>query len=325
MKKKRKLLIAGLILALTFTFVGCTNTQINSDIEDIKPSQENNVTGTMTLKEFLDSGPKVGFPKIEAELDKSSTASSAYLFEDGKVYLVDPKNNAQNRSDDVSLTYGDISKMTDDEIIEWARNNKTDKISDNRVTKRFIIDKNDPALVENGGSFDLGDHHGEIEEGYTAYGWVKNGTIVYDGYLDGVDGQLFVNADGQIFIEDDNDELIEYDGRYGELTAPKSVYEEYDYIFFETGDYELQLYSDNTGNNVERETLNATVSDGITFLMNFTKTATKKQDVYDSTFLFVPCDVMPTELAVNYLAFRINGDLTITFDSVDNSDIEIAR
>lgn len=329
MKKKHKLLIGNLILLLTFATVGCGNAQINSNIEDLKISQESYPTDTMdtidtmTFKEFLDSGPKVGFPKYESELDKDSTVSYAYLFEDGKIYIVDAKNNSQNQSDDASLTYGDISKMSDDELIEWAQKNKTNKVSEDDITRRFIIDKNDPALVSNGGNFDLGDHHGEVDEGYTVYGWVKNNTIVYDGYFNGIDDLLYVNADGQILIEDDNDELIEYDGRYGELTAPKSVYEEYDYTFFETGDYKLQLYSDNTGNNVERETLSATLSNGYGFVMYFTKSATKKQDVYDSTFLFMPCQVMPSDLVVKYLAFRINGDLTITLDNVDNSDIEI--
>lgn len=94
--------------------------------------------GNVTLKRFLDSGPKIGFRTIGTP--SKNTHPTIYLFEDGKVYMVStvivkgcPTDNwIFNRHIDPELfdegsplTLGDISKMTDEELLEFARAHKT--------------------------------------------------------------------------------------------------------------------------------------------------------------------------------------------------------
>ena len=89
----------------------------------------NTLTDTVTLKQFLDSGPKVGFYGTPNKSDYPLI----YLFEDGKVYAVCPwtekyekyfhENYSLGRNDG-AVTWGDIAKMSDDELLEFARKNK---------------------------------------------------------------------------------------------------------------------------------------------------------------------------------------------------------
>lgn len=87
----------------------------------------NTLTGTVTLKQFLDSGPKVGFVGTP---DKSKYPE-IYFFENGKIYMVctwetykgyyanDKKGEGKG-----AITWGDIAKMTDEELLELAREHK---------------------------------------------------------------------------------------------------------------------------------------------------------------------------------------------------------
>ena len=111
-------------------------------------NNDGTLKGTVTLKQFLDSdGPKVGL------YDYGTPGKNNYpdilLFENGKIYMVctwewdwekysidlDPtpcRNGCggyftQNKNYaiyDGMLTWGDISKMTDEELLEYARANK---------------------------------------------------------------------------------------------------------------------------------------------------------------------------------------------------------
>lgn len=87
-----------------------------------------NHTGTVTLKQFLDSGPKVGFT-IQGTPNKSEYPY-IYLFENGKVYMVctwqsgEYCANHEKGQGKGALTWGDISKMTDEELLSFAQEHK---------------------------------------------------------------------------------------------------------------------------------------------------------------------------------------------------------
>lgn len=88
-------------------------------------------TGTITLKQFLDSGPKVGL----IGTPNKSDYPHIYLFENGKIYMVctwssyngfyaNDKHGALIKGNDGIVTWGDLAKMTDEELLEFAREHK---------------------------------------------------------------------------------------------------------------------------------------------------------------------------------------------------------
>ena len=120
--------------------------QSSSDISTVSTEGEaTTLTGRVTLKEFLDSGPKVGFVAgayhKSVELDKNNTPLGMYLFEDGKIYYVLSFDENGETTDDWRLTWGEFSKMSDEELVEYARSYRT--LHYGKSAERFEFDPND--------------------------------------------------------------------------------------------------------------------------------------------------------------------------------------
>lgn len=78
------------------------------------------LTGTVTLKQYLDNGPKVGFYG-DFPLDKDKKPTEMYLFENGKVYFVYSFDKYDAVTQEYALTWGEIAQMSDEELLAHAR------------------------------------------------------------------------------------------------------------------------------------------------------------------------------------------------------------
>lgn len=134
---KRKLIALLLIVASIATLTAC-GSKSNDPLPDPNGSKGQK---TVTLKEFLDSGPKVAFESRLYEVAKDRTPSYMYLFEDGKVYVVCHETNSNGFPDrSAKLTYGEIAKMSDTELLEYARKHKqTEYGGYTRITSGYTL------------------------------------------------------------------------------------------------------------------------------------------------------------------------------------------
>lgn len=304
--------------------------------ESTEDSEE--LTGTFTLSEYLTTGPKVGFTVRRTEpLDKDAKPDTMYLFEDGKVYYVYAWNEYGTASDEDALTWGEIAKMSDEELIEFAQKNKSLHDIDNEVT--FTFDASDPAFFANGGLlyFDgLENHEGTFtltsvsrnRENGIPYveldvcsrvgdnQWQKEGTVLL-----GVDGNLYKGSwEVGYYL---------YNGEYGEIQIPNFSYEytRWDHEM-STGEYTLHVSTDNTGNSVESEQIRVEMSyDSYdssvaeqTDLFTIEKYSAHsiKSTVYDSTFT-----ILSGFNGWNPLIFRIGSNLDIVLDDIGAEGVEV--
>ena len=111
MKKIKFTVVFMVLVMLVGMLVSCgsVTSGVTSD-----GSSDDSFKGTISLKQFLDSGPKVGFWGSTSLGDPIQTV----LFEDGKYYRVD------NQGYNSELTLRDISEMSDDELIEFVKEHK---------------------------------------------------------------------------------------------------------------------------------------------------------------------------------------------------------
>lgn len=266
------------------------------DGSDTSVNHNVTLTGKVTLKKFLDSGPKVGFYG-KYPLDKNSKPEKMYLFEDGKIYLVYSFDENGTATDDYQLTWGEISKMSDDELLAHARKYKT---SHGRGHKRALwFDSNDP-------NFD--NQQGETVEkpGDTWVEYDSNYHVDYTGLREYEDGKLYgvvtvhyhqlghnedsseflIDADGNLYfagrdtfdeviyyptVMDPNsqpvafDEITPYDGRCGEIRLPKFTFIDDFLPQMITCEYSFSVRSDKTGNLVTKEYIDVDVKYGYGF------------------------------------------------------------
>ena len=138
MKKTKTISLILALVMLTGMLSGCGNSAANDDQsqvagnnytngnetgEDMDDNSANGdkLTETVTLKEYLNGVPRVAF-MADVTPDKNSTPSAIYLFENGKVYYVsDRKNQYYGMYGGTNLTYGEISRMTDEELLDFAK------------------------------------------------------------------------------------------------------------------------------------------------------------------------------------------------------------
>lgn len=142
MKKNKFMAILTIAAVLMCMLTGCDSSTagswggggaVNNNSEDEGSNADDNatLTGTVTLKQFLDSGPKVGFVIIP---DKPKYPL-IYFFEDGKVYMVcthsssdGPRANdsifKSGSSSDGEIPWSEFDRKTDDEMVEYARSHK---------------------------------------------------------------------------------------------------------------------------------------------------------------------------------------------------------
>lgn len=115
--KKIKFISLGLVIVMVVgIFAGCGNK--NGDNSGGTVGGNSIVeTTTLTLKEYLEGGPRVAIFDTSIP-DKDSKIDAIILFEDGYAYC--------KRSFEYGTkpTWGEIAKMSDEELLEYARQNK---------------------------------------------------------------------------------------------------------------------------------------------------------------------------------------------------------
>lgn len=138
--KKTKIIVPAVVLVVVFLIgmfvgipIGRGSSSGGNSGENDKPATNNGtLTGTVTLAEYLNSGPRVGFYIANTVFDKDMYPDAILLFEDGKMYQVctwidengNLRANDREGREKGALTWSDISKMTDDELLEFARAHK---------------------------------------------------------------------------------------------------------------------------------------------------------------------------------------------------------
>ncbi len=109
----RKMMIVTLVM-LGILLTGCgsktvSDTYFDEDGFDSKKTEEPEID-TPTFSEYLGSGRKIAYGVKELPLDKEKEPEEIYFFDNGRVTpypLID---------DDVGLTMGELSRMTDEEL-----------------------------------------------------------------------------------------------------------------------------------------------------------------------------------------------------------------
>lgn len=122
--KKTKIIVPAVVLVVVFLigmFVGIPIGRGSSNGENGNGSEyggfEYEEPQTVTLKEYLDGGPRA-FIYGSTKVDKDSRPIKMFLFENGQVYYIYNQSHERN-----NLTWGEISKMTDEELADYVRNN----------------------------------------------------------------------------------------------------------------------------------------------------------------------------------------------------------
>lgn len=137
MKKTITLLLALLMMLSLAACESILTSSGQSHNTQTSSGPSHNTPTTMTLKQFLDSGPKVAFCDV-LPLDKDDKPKRMYLFEGGKVFLVEDAeviyNGLNYKTENHLKTYSEFAKMTDDEILAYAREHvKTSKVPQDMV------------------------------------------------------------------------------------------------------------------------------------------------------------------------------------------------
>lgn len=142
MKKNKFIVILIITIVFVGVFAGCGSFTYDTvgggiSVNNGSGNGSNDVysnttlTGTVTLKQFLDSGPKVGFVTIPSK----PGYPLIYLFEDGKVYMVCTHSSSDGpRANDLifdnstlptnAIPWSELDKMSDEEMLEYARDHK---------------------------------------------------------------------------------------------------------------------------------------------------------------------------------------------------------
>ena len=312
---------------------------------------------TITLNEYLMTGPTVGLVTSTYPLDKSSVPEM-YLFEDGKVYYVYSVDEDGFVTQDSVLTLGQIAKMTDEELLEHARKYKNlyckptiEYFIDSEYTFADILNWEEVYKTQKIGIF-----HSENVKGGRCFECSENGDIYfsmivridYNEYsYQGVtypmkrdkDGNIFFLKDREYYAVEDETHIVlnsygsykcdvfsedtPYDGRYGVIPFPEGHVEIKHENIMTTGEYSLHIYTDISGNVLEKESIEvealiennentkADISD-LFYMINMPK---GMGIVYDSQFsVFCKRDIGP------YLLFRTN-DYSVVLDGINDDGI----
>ena len=129
MKKFKFMTILTIAIVLIGMLAGCDSFTSGSGSGGGTVNSNDTRNGTITLKQFLDSGPKVGFVGTP---DKAGYPC-IYLFENGKVYMICTwkahgdyyyENGEEKGQKKGAITWGELAKMTDEELLSFAQEHK---------------------------------------------------------------------------------------------------------------------------------------------------------------------------------------------------------
>ncbi|MCH5182908.1 MAG: hypothetical protein J1E00_01910 [Oscillospiraceae bacterium] len=374
----KKIRFIALCLALTLfvgLLAGCSGSMPNgsdgrtenSSTKDSADSTNSNssasgtpapLTGTVTLKQYLDNGPKVGFYG-EYPLDKDASPSSMYLFENGKLYFIVSLGEYDRDTKEYALTWGEIAKMSDEELLAHVRKYTAShragsfyhyEFDPNTANIYVSPDTSDTYIGEPTGLEQYikkpGDYMFAVREYNIQSGM---GVIKVEG-----DHGLFSSSIGLYYYDDDNDYIIrttldfdvfgnlylneydayEYDGRYGDLKLPELTLKwSYDSAMT-TGDYTLHVTTDNTGNRTTKEQISVeTVREwtannyfiqkqetiGPESVFDLYNFPPAKGTVYGSTFSVL----FTNKDRDRGLIFRTGNGLTLTLDKPGDEGVEV--
>ena len=142
MKARKHISIIIVLTMLMISLVSCgsvatpdnysTNNGSNNNSNIQNNITSNNNSDTITLKDFLNSGSRVGLINYSDPPEKDKY-SDIVLFEDGKIYMVCPAidengkgiSNYYHEKSDAMLTWGDVAKMTEKELLDFAESHKS--------------------------------------------------------------------------------------------------------------------------------------------------------------------------------------------------------
>ena len=121
MKKIRWMALVLALVMLMGLLAACGQTDGGDPAGESSANDNSTLSGMVTLAQYLANGPCVGFYSI-GEPDKNESPRQMWLFEDGKVYRVFGPRDEEGTV--AFLTWGEISKMTDEELLDYAREYK---------------------------------------------------------------------------------------------------------------------------------------------------------------------------------------------------------
>ena len=356
MNKIKLTAFALTLLTAASLFAGCAGSSSNTLI-----GGNQNKTKTVTLKQFLDSGPKVGFEDYNLPLDKDDVVDKMYLFEGGKVYYVQSYDEYYQKTDESKLTWGEVAKMSDKELLAFAEKYKTLQAENAALHLEYDMDEK---CVKN--AHKSTDRITELGIAYLSAKSFENGYLTLDketlmasftvyygcqGFntVEEDKAELLVDMNGNIYFAPNQSYLIDpsvfheyyeydgyyekfteytpYDGRYGEITLPEFTYRAV-YRELSTGEYSFAITTDNTGNNVEYEDVRVEVkkSNGEINMSSefaFCDDSKRSYTVYESTFVEFLTGFDKYGFPCNGLIFRTNENLTVTLDRIGDRGIDV--
>lgn len=289
---KRKLMMVSMMAILSLSLFACgskdTTSSSNGSVRTntAKEADTKNENAGTFSQLFTNNDVSVWY-SCEA-IDKEETPGIYVIYGDG-TYL--------NLGTTKSKTFAELSKMTDEEIISWVEddwNNRNETLMYYKLHKDEL--EADAANSISSDSIDnwtiasiaLDDAYREIT-GTTSEG----GEEVDPDYLNSVQDQ--VNATKDFILNEINTKLAEQGG-------------------FSKYRYGFSIYTDASGNNVDREAL-ITETHGQIEISSTNKI--KSGDVYDSHYSgFMANDG-------KYYLMRMSDDMAFTFDEIGADGISV--
>ena len=288
---KRKLMMVSMMAILSLSLFACgskdttssSNGSARTNTEKEADTKNENV-GTFSQ---LFTNNEVGVWYSCEAIDKEETPSIYVMYGDGTYLNLDTRK---------SKTFAELSKMTDEEIISWVEedwNNRNEvlmyyhqhKDELRQDAENSISDSTDSDTIA---MIALDDAYREIS-GTTSEG----GEELDPDYLNSVQDQ--VNAEKDYIINEINTKLAEQGG----IAKPR---------------YGFSVYTDASGNNVDKETLALERENWIEISST---NKIKSGDVYDSHYSgFMANDG-------KYYLMRMKGDMAFAFDEIGADGISV--
>ena len=286
---KRKLMMVSMMTILSLSLFACGSKDTTSS--------SNGSARTNTEKEADTKNENVGtFSQLFTNNEVSVWYSCEAIDKEEKpgVYVV--YGDGTYLSKEATKTFADLSKMTDEEIISWVEddwNNRNEAWMYYRQhrdelkadAENSISDSTDSGMIA---EIALDDVYREIT-GTTSEG----GEEVDPDYLNSVQDQI--NATKDYILNEINTKLAEQGG----IAKPR---------------YGFAIYTDASGNNVDREALTLERSGRIEVSST---NKIKSGDVYDSYYSgFMANDG-------NYYLMRMSDDMAFAFDEIGADGISV--
>ncbi len=151
MKKKfQHIMVGALCIVMLLSLAACGSSKPLSS-PDAGAASSNNSTNRKSdepiyLSDMLEAdGPQIWYEVEEKAIPgKDSTISLVYVFEDGKVTVYNPNNPSNSKI----RTLGDVSKLTDDEILEMLMQGYLE--NDQKIKDDFFEKYESSVLTEEG-------------------------------------------------------------------------------------------------------------------------------------------------------------------------------